>query len=48
MEVQVLELDAANRRLALSHKHMEEKSLGYFRNDLYNRIGSQVYCDQQE
>jgi small subunit ribosomal protein S1 len=24
MEVQVLELDAANRRLALSHKHMEE------------------------
>jgi small subunit ribosomal protein S1 len=24
MEVQVLELDAANRRLALSHKHLEE------------------------
>jgi small subunit ribosomal protein S1 len=32
MEVQVLELDAANRRLALSHKHMEENPWDTFEN----------------
>jgi small subunit ribosomal protein S1 len=32
MDVQVLELDAANRRLALSHKHMEENPWDTFEN----------------
>jgi small subunit ribosomal protein S1 len=32
MEVQVLELDAANRRLALSHKHLEENPWDTFEN----------------
>src|SRR6185503_12571774 len=30
LEVKVLELDAANRRLALSHKHMEENPWDHF------------------
>ena len=32
MDVQVLELDASNRRLALSHKHMEENPWDTFEN----------------
>jgi small subunit ribosomal protein S1 len=32
MDVQVLELDAANRRLALSHKHLEENPWDTFEN----------------
>jgi small subunit ribosomal protein S1 len=39
MEVQVLELDAANRRLALSHKHLEENPWDTF--ETVFTIGSQ-------
>ena len=42
MEVQVLELDAANRRLALSHKHMEENPWDTFENIF--TIGSVHKC----
>jgi small subunit ribosomal protein S1 len=42
MEVQVLELDAANRRLALSHKHMEENPWDTF--ETIFTIGSVHKC----
>ncbi len=42
MEVQVLELDAANRRLALSHKHMEENPWDTF--ETIFTIGSLHKC----
>ena len=42
MDVQVLELDAANRRLALSHKHMEENPWDTFENIF--TIGSVHKC----
>ena len=42
MDVQVLELDAANRRLALSHKHMEENPWDTFEN-IFN-VGSVHKC----
>jgi len=42
MEVQVLELDAANRRLALSHKHMEENPWDTF--ETIFTIGSAHKC----
>jgi small subunit ribosomal protein S1 len=42
MEVQVLELDAANRRLALSHKHMEENPWDTF--ETVFTIGSVHKC----
>jgi small subunit ribosomal protein S1 len=42
MEVQVLELDAANRRLALSHKHMEENPWDTF--ETIFTIGSMHKC----
>lgn len=43
MEVQVLELDAANRRLALSHKHMEENPWDTF--ETIFTIGSVHKCN---
>jgi small subunit ribosomal protein S1 len=42
MEVQVLELDAANRRLALSHKHLEENPWDTF--ETVFTIGSVHKC----
>ncbi|MBL0739586.1 30S ribosomal protein S1 [Chryseolinea lacunae] len=42
MEVQVLELDASNRRLALSHKHMEENPWDTF--ETIFTIGSVHKC----
>ncbi|HEY3404430.1 MAG TPA: 30S ribosomal protein S1 [Ohtaekwangia sp.] len=42
MDVQVLELDAANRRLALSHKHMEENPWDTF--ETVFTIGSVHKC----
>ena len=42
MDVQVLELDAANRRLALSHKHMEENPWDTF--ETIFTIGSVHKC----
>jgi len=42
MEVQVLELDAANRRLALSHKHLEENPWDTF--ETIFTIGSVHKC----
>src|SRR5688572_6519630 len=42
MDVQVLELDASNRRLALSHKHMEENPWDTFENIF--TIGSVHKC----
>jgi small subunit ribosomal protein S1 len=43
MEVQVLELDASNRRLALSHKHMEENPWDTF--ETIFTIGSVHKCN---
>jgi small subunit ribosomal protein S1 len=42
LEVQVLELDAANRRLALSHKHLEENPWDTF--ETIFTIGSEHKC----
>jgi small subunit ribosomal protein S1 len=43
MDVQVLELDASNRRLALSHKHMEENPWDTF--ETIFTIGSVHKCN---